>query len=43
VKQIGFKLSELDNEILLLFGQIFFLGFKFGFLDTNDHSKQLVL
>ena len=43
MKQIGFKLSELDDEILLLLGQILFLGFKFGFLDANDHSKQLVL
>jgi hypothetical protein len=43
MEQVGLELGELDNEILLFLGEVFFLSFKFGLLNTHNHSKELVL
>jgi len=43
VKQVSFEICQSDDELLLLVCELLFFSIKLRLLNTDDHSKKLVL
>ena len=43
VKQVSFEICQSDDELLLLVCELLFSSLKLRLLNTDDHSKKLVL